>query len=214
MASDYSADKASLVAALHGMAAAGLSPGASGNASLRGDGGMWISASGLVAANATPEDLVWVDDRGHWQGGIKPSSEWQMHQAIYRDHPQAAAVLHCHSRHATALSCQRRGIPPYHYMVAAAGSDHIPCADYALFGTEALAENVAKAMHQSKACLIANHGQITFADSPRQALELAEVVEELAAGFLLSHLCGSPTLLTNDDMQLVLKQFNHYGQSQ
>lgn len=213
MAADNRPDPASLVAALRSMAAVGLSPGASGNASVRGDGGMWISASGLVAANATQDDLVWVDDQGHWQGAVKPSSEWQMHRAIYQDHPQAQAIVHCHSRHATALSCQRRGIPPYHYMVAAAGSDHIPCADYALFGTDTLAENVAKAMHHSKACLIANHGQIAFADSPSQALELAEVVEELAAGFLLSHLGGSPTLLTDDDMTLVLKQFNHYGQS-
>lgn len=207
-------DRESLVAAIQAMAAAGLSPGASGNASLRGDGGMWISASGLAASRATTEDVVWVDDDGQWQGPLKPSSEWQMHRAVYRDHPHAKAILHCHSRYATALSCQRRGIPPYHYMVAAAGGDHIPCTEYALFGTEALADQVAKTLHHSRARLIANHGQIAWADSPAQALELAEVVEELAAGFLLSHLGGSPTLLTADDMMLVLKQFSHYGQSQ
>ena len=47
-----------------------------------------------------------------------------------------------------------------HYMVAAAGSDGIPLADYATFGSDELSAAALQAMSDTQACLLANHGQL------------------------------------------------------
>ena len=57
--------------------------------------------------------------------------------------PATNAVVHVHSTYATALACLGEGIPAFHYMVAVAGGDHIPCAAYATFGTPELARAIA-----------------------------------------------------------------------
>lgn len=206
-----------LLEALHNMGAAQLSPGASGNISVRVEGGMLISASGCVAARASEQDLCfvgqdlnsladWPDDRA------RPSSEWRMHQALYARHPRAQAVVHCHSANATALACQRRAIPPFHYMVSIAGGNDIPCTDYALFGSDELSAAVCKALEDRQACLMANHGQICIADSPTKALALAREVEALAATYILSCQCGEPSLLSDLEMAAVHQAFANYGQ--
>ena len=74
--------------------------------------------------------------------------------------PTCSAVVHTHSVHATALACLRRGLPAFHYMVAVAGGDTVPCVPYHLFGTEALSAAVAQAMRDRDACLMANHGLV------------------------------------------------------
>lgn len=206
-----------LLRTLHDMGAAQLSPGASGNISVRVEGGMLISASGAVAATASNDDLAFVPTHcrslEHWPDDQpRPSSEWRMHQALYSSHPEAMAVVHCHSLHATALACQRRRIPPFHYMVSIAGGDDIPCADYALFGSEELSQIVCKTLQQRRACLMANHGQICIGDSPATALALAREVESLAACYLTSLQSGEPVLLTPQEMDDVYQAFSHYGQ--
>src|SRR3974377_17478 len=92
-----------IVAAARKMQALGLSPGRSGNISVRWKGGMLITASGI-----RPEEMEWqayvvfVDRKGAWAPAAKaPSSEWPFHQAIYEARPDAGSVVHCHSRFAT-----------------------------------------------------------------------------------------------------------------
>lgn len=211
--------KNELAAALQAMAAAGISPGASGNASARdnvnGQPGMWISASGIAAADTTPDNLVFVaEGQLPSASGLKASSEWQLHQHIYADHPRAQAIVHCHSRYATAIACQRRVIPAVHYMVAIAGGSDIPCAAYAEFGTEALARAVSACLQERDATLMANHGQLAIADTPAQALAICREVEELAAIYQLCLQTGNFTILSDEEMQAVLTRFaSGYGQA-
>ena len=211
------AGRRALLDALHEMGAARLSPGASGNISVRAPGGMIISASGAVAANATDNDIVFVplqtSSLDDWlEDQPRPSSEWQMHQALYGSHPHINAVVHCHSTHATALACMRRRIPAFHYMVSVAGGDDIPCSDYALFGSEALSKTVCQTLSNRQACLMANHGQICIAENAERALALANEVEALAASYLLCLQSGEPVLLSNEEMADVVTAFSHYGQ--
>lgn len=210
---EFRQERAQLVAALHDMASAQLSPGASGNVSVKTrDGGMLISATGQIAANTRPSDLVYITPEGQiTEQQLKPSSEWLMHWQIYQDHPDAGGVLHCHSRYATVLACQRREIPAFHYMVAVAGGDSIPCAPYALYGSEELSRLVSEALHNRKACLLANHGQIAYGSNPNKALALAKEVEALAANYFFSLQSGGPTLLSKQEMDEVLAQYQHYG---
>ncbi|WP_295870858.1 class II aldolase/adducin family protein [uncultured Zhongshania sp.] len=211
---EWEQQRAQLVSALHGLSRAELSPGASGNASVKtADGGMLISATGQIAGDARPADLVYIKPDGEiTDGQLRPSSEWRMHWQIYLDHPEAGGIVHCHSRYATVLACQRKEIPAFHYMIAVAGGSSIPCAPYALYGSQALSERVSHALKQRKACLLANHGQIAYGSDPTTALTLAKEVEELAANYYFSLQHGGPTLLSEQEMAEVLAQYADYGQ--
>ncbi|GAA4097046.1 class II aldolase/adducin family protein [Zhongshania borealis] len=209
----FTVERSQLVAALHGMSNSGLSPGASGNVSVRtADGGMLISASGQSAGDIRPGDLVYIDSDGDLsKGQRKPSSEWRMHWQVYCDHPNAGGIVHCHSRYATVLACQRKAIPAFHYMVAIAGGDSIPCAEYAGYGTQALSDYVSAALQERRACLMANHGQIAYAADPLRALALAKDIEELAANYYLSLQGGKPIILSQTEMDDVLSRYAGYG---
>lgn len=192
--------------------ALGLNRGAEGNVSLRFGDGFLITPSGLPNDSLQAGQMVYMDLEGGWQGPLKPSSEWRIHRDLYRARADAGAVVHAHSPHAVSLACLRHPIPPFHYMVAAAGGRDIPCAAYATFGTEALSANVLTALADRRACLMANHGQVALGRTLEEALRLAEIVEELAAQYWRARLLGEPVLLTDAEMDEVLERFAGYGQ--
>ena len=159
----------------------------SGNISLRFKNGFFITPSGKKYSSLKNSDIVFVSLNGYFdkKKGI-PSSEWKFHQDIYRNKKDAKAIVHAHSVNATAVSTHKRGIPPFHYMVAMAGGYNIKCAKYATFGTRELSNNILKALKDRKACLIANHGQIAFEENLSKAFELAEEVENISLQYITS----------------------------
>lgn len=195
------------------MSARGLSPGRSGNVSVRHGVGMLITPSGMRYDEMTPEDIVTVAADGTPAAGtLKPSSEWRFHLTAFEKRPDRHAVVHCHSPEATVLACARKPIPAFHYMVAAAGGTDIPCVPYATFGTEALARHVAKGLEVRDACLMASHGQIAIGETAAAALELAGAVENLAAQYVKVLLLGHVHILSAAEMAEVLERFKSYGQ--
>lgn len=193
------------------MNAEGLNQGTSGNVSTRSPGGMLITPSGVPYAQTDPAQIVFVADDGASAGDWAPSSEWRMHLDIYRARPEAQAVVHVHSTHATAMSCLRRGIPAFHYMVAVAGGRDIRCADYATFGTQALSDAMLAALVERSACLLANHGQIAFGPTLDRALWLAGELEALARQLVAAESLGRPVILPDEEMERVLDLFRDYG---
>ena len=155
-----------IVAVAQAIDRAGFCPSKSGNVSARFDGGLLITPSGLPYAQTRPEDLIQLAlDGTVLSGARKPSSEWPFHVEIYRARPDAQAIVHTHSPRATALSCARRGIPAFHYMIALCGGADVRCADYATFGSPELAANAVTALEGRKAVLLANHGVIALGGS-------------------------------------------------
>jgi L-fuculose-phosphate aldolase len=134
-----------------------------------------------------------------------------MHRDIYTDRPEAGAVLHAHSIFATALSCLRLDIPAFHYMVAVAGGNSIRCADYALFGTQALSDHMLAALFERRACLLGTHGMICFHDTIDKALWLGVEVETLAKQYWYARQAGDPVILSSAQMDEVQQQFREYG---
>jgi L-fuculose-phosphate aldolase len=194
------------------MSRSGLSPGRSGNVSCRFKDGMLITPSGRRYDETSPEDIVFVAGDGSVpKRQMKPSSEWHFHIAIYQARPDAEAVVHAHSMHATVLACAHKPIPAFHYMVGVAGGDDIPCASYATFGSEDLALHVATALKNRDACLLANHGQITLGPTLTDALELAFEVESLAEQYYKVLTLGAAHVLDDAEMKRVAEKFKHYG---
>jgi len=193
------------------MNASGLNQGASGNLSVRFGGGFLITPSGMDYTGLSTGDIVWMDLDGKTQGVRKPSSEWRFHAAIYQRRAEANAVLHAHPVSCSALACLNKGIPAFHYMVAVAGGRDIRCADYATFGTAELSECVIKALQDRKACLMAHHGLTCFETDLPRALALAIEVEHLATVYGRILAIGEAEILTDNEMDKVLKKFPNYG---
>jgi L-fuculose-phosphate aldolase len=212
-APDETALRAAVIAVARAMDEAGFAPAKSGNVSHRFGDGFIVTPAALPYAQTQPGDLVRMGLDGRVREGTRPpSSEWRFHAAIYRARPEVAAIVHTHSPRATALSCARRGVPAFHYMIAMAGGDDIRCADYATFGTEALAEAAVRALAGRKATLLANHGVIAVGATIDAAFALAREVENLAGQYLDILAAGlEPAILDEAEMARVAGQFAAYG---
>jgi L-fuculose-phosphate aldolase len=193
------------------MNALGINQGTSGNVSVRIDGGFLITASGVPYKKMKPHHVVEMDMEGGYYGDILPSVEWRMHRDILLKRPEASAVLHVHSTYASALSCLRKDIPAFHYMIGVAGGDSLRVADYAQYGTEDLSANMLKAMEQRSACLLANHGQIVFAADLDKALWLGVEIEALCHQYWAASVMGKPVIVDEAEMTSVLRRFPSYG---
>jgi L-fuculose-phosphate aldolase len=195
------------------MSARGLSPQKSGNVSIRRGDQILITPTGMDYDDILPDDIARVNLAGEQVGGArKPSSEVALHLAIYGARPEAGAIVHCHSQAATALACAGKPIPAFHYMIAVAGGSTIEVADYATFGSEQLAVNSVAALEGRRACLLAHHGQVAFADTARAALDLASEVETLAGQYIDVLSLGPVTVLDEAEMARVVEKFRTYGQ--
>ncbi len=195
------------------MNVSGINHGTSGNVSARVVGGFLITPSGIKYQDLKPADVVFMDLDGKIESKRKPSSEWRFHLDIYAKRKDIDAIVHTHSTHATALACLGKGIPAFHYMVAAAGGRDIRCSPYATFGTQKLSGYAVKALKDRKACLLGHHGVIATGDNLDKALGLAVEVETLAHQYLEALKVGKPKTLPKAEMDRVLKKFKSYGAS-
>ncbi|MFO0998176.1 MAG: class II aldolase/adducin family protein [Alphaproteobacteria bacterium] len=193
------------------MNARGINQGRSGNVSARWGRGFLITPTATDYDRLRPTDIVAMEFGGRWHGRRAPSSEWRFHHDILKTRPAAGAVVHAHAPYATTLSCLRRSIPAFHYMVAVAGGNSIRCARYATFGTAALSTSVLAALKGRKACLLANHGLVAVGEDLEDALRIAEEVETLAAQYWRALIIGRPTILSKGEMARIVKKFESYG---
>jgi len=190
-----------------------LSPLRSGNISIRYKNGFLITPSGKKYESLNPRDILFVDLDGKWNKKLgKPSSEWKFHKDIYKFKLNANSIVHCHSKNALVLSCIRKKIPAFHYMVAVAGGIDIKCAKYATYGTSQLSNNILKALEDRTACLIENHGQVSFSNELPDAFELAQEIENLAEQYIECLRIGSPKILSKSQMNAVLAKVKNYKQ--
>lgn len=201
-----------LAAALQ-LDAVGLNRGSTGNLSVR-VGDQWlVTPSGIAAQDLSPQSMVHMDFNGEPTGSGKPSSEWRFHRDILVSRTDVGAIVHTHSRFATAFACLHREIPAFHYMVAIAGGDNIRCAPYALFGTQDLSDHAIEALRDRKACLLGNHGLIALGADLKKAVAVAIEVESLCEQYWTALQLGEPTILSLEQMQAVHEKFKTYGQT-
>ena len=207
--------RSAIIAACLQMNASGINQGTTGNISMRYQNHLLITPSGIAYEKLQPESITRLKlqegDDPLWQGPYRPSSEWRFHRDIMLARPEVNAVVHLHPVFCTALAINRRVIPACHYMVAAFGGKDVRCADYALFGTADLSQNVLRALQQRTACLMANHGMIAVGESLEKALWRAVELEALAQQYLHALQLGTPVLLSDAEMDAALQQFVGYG---
>ncbi|MFH8886496.1 class II aldolase/adducin family protein [Streptomyces californicus] len=203
-----------LVGTARRSAADGLVVGTSGNVSARVGDLVLVTPSGVPYDRLGPEDAVGVDLAGRQVlGALKPTSELPLHLAVYRS-TGAAAVVHTHAVHATAVSTLVTEVPVVHYAAALLGGP-VRTAAYARYGTPELAEAMLEALRDRTGCLLANHGTVTYGDTLDQAYERTAQLEWLCRLWLTA--CSvpgrSPALLDEGQLAEVTEALKGYGQS-
>jgi len=212
LATAEAARREAVIAACRSLTRLGLTQGTSGNVSVRrGARRFLISPTGMPYEALEPEDISLMNLDGRWFGRRRPSSEWRFHRDILQQRSDVGAIVHTHSRMATALACTGRGIPAFHYMVAVAGGSDIRCAPYRTFGTQELSDAALAALKDRRACLLANHGVIATGADLAGALALAGEVENLAAQYCAALDVGNVRVLDELEMRRVQEKFRTYG---
>jgi L-fuculose-phosphate aldolase len=189
----------------------GLNRGTSGNVGVRCGNRILVTPSGVPARELTAKSMVLLEASGEVAGPGLPSSEWRFHRDILASRRDLHAVVHVHSPFATTLACLGIEVPPFHYMIAAAGGATIRCAPYALFGTQKLSDHVLAALDGRKACLLANHGMIAAGTDLQQALSLCIEVESLCEQYWRARQIAEPRHLSDEQMAQVMEKFKTYG---
>ncbi|MFV0504010.1 MAG: L-fuculose-phosphate aldolase [Lachnospirales bacterium] len=166
-----------------------------------------ITPSGILYNELTPKDVIVVDMDGNIvDGKNKPSSEINMHLAVYKNRKDVNSVVHTHSVYATAVACMGWDLEPLHYLIAVAGIE-VKCAKYATYGTQELADNAIEALGNRGACLLGNHGLLAVGDSLSGAFSVAEHLEYVAQLTCITKQWGHVNILSHEQIHNVMDKF-------
>ena len=164
----------------------GLTPGSSGNISVRVDDGWLMTPTNASLGELDPATLSKLDDKGRLVSGDKETKESFLHLRV-----NAGAIVHLHSTHSVAVSCladvnPADVLPPITaYYVMKIGT--LPLIPYYRPGDKKLAEAVRAVAHKHHAVLLANHGPVVAGSSLSAAAAAVEELEETARLHLLLH---------------------------
>ncbi|UFS96415.1 class II aldolase/adducin family protein [Nocardia huaxiensis] len=196
--------RATVATASRRLAEAGLLIGTAGNVSVRVGDLVAVTATGVVLATATPDEVTVVDLAGEViTGDLAPTSELQLHLGIYRDF-STGAVVHTHAPKSTAIGLVLDELPVLHYQQLLLGGP-TPVVPFHPFGTQELADAVRTALPGKQAALLANHGAVTLGTDLDQAVENALLLEWACTLHLDASIVGAPRPLTPAQQQAVLE---------
>jgi len=189
----------------------GLTPGSSGNISVRLDDGGWL----VTPTNASlgfldPAKLSRLDTSGKHVSGDAPTKEVPLHTALYQTRAAARAIVHLHSTHSVALSMlpeidPRVALPPLtaYYVMKCGATALVP---YYRPGDAAVADAIKGLAGRYSSVLLANHGPVVSGDTLEAAVFATEELEETAKLYLL--LRGlNPRYLSPEQVKDLVKTF-------
>ncbi|MBF4160772.1 class II aldolase/adducin family protein [Nocardioides acrostichi] len=189
---DLSEASSALVEAGARLSAERLSPGTTGNLSIRVEEGLLCTGTGAELGALSQADLSLLSLDGVLRDGPNPTKEVPMHLAMYAAAPSVAAVVHTHARHATAYGCLA-GLDPHDavramtpYLTMKLGRIGVvayrPPGDA---GLRPLIENAVAEGHRG--LLLANHGTLVGDRSLAEAVSATVELEEATALSMLLH---------------------------
>lgn len=182
-----------LCAAAHWCARRGWVPATSGNFSVRVGDRIHVTASGLDKGTLTPADLLELTADGTpVEPGARPSAEAGLHVVVYRERPEAHAILHVHTIWNTLLSGAGASegavvLAGYELLKALAGvatHEHVErvpvlanSQDYAALAAQL--DAALKAEPGVHGVLLSQHGLYTWGTSVAEARRHLEALEFL-----------------------------------
>jgi ribulose-5-phosphate 4-epimerase/fuculose-1-phosphate aldolase len=190
----------------------GLTPGSSGNISVRlPDGGWLMTPTNASLGFLDPAKISKLDADGRLLSGDRPTKEVPLHLSLYQGRESAGAVVHLHSTHSVAVS-MLPGIDPAAVLPALTPYYIMRCGPTALVpyfrpGDPAVADAIRGLAGRYTSVLLANHGPVVAGADLEAAVYATEELEETAKLFLLLRGLNPRTLSPGQIEDLV----SHFG---
>ena len=200
---NYENERNIVLNACREMVKGNLTVGSWGNISMKcHDGNIAITPSGTNYEKSKAEDMIITDINGNViEGKLAPSSERLMHYAIYKKRPDVNAIVHTHSVYSSVLSVTDDKIPPITEDTAMILGNGVNVSEYAITGTQELADKVVKGLDINNATIMKNHGAVTVGNDMERAVIAAQVLEKSAHIFILAKLYGKVNVLPEKDVK-------------
>jgi ribulose-5-phosphate 4-epimerase/fuculose-1-phosphate aldolase len=184
----------------------GLVSGVGRNISIRMEDRIYTTQTGCSLRDIREEEIVCVDMDGNVLTGGKPTKDIGMHLGILGHRADISVVLHVHGPHIIAASA-----------LMAPGEDTLPpltpgfvyfahplvMTTFLVPGSKELTRAATDHFSgsASRALLLQNHGLVTVGKDIREALNIAEEIDEAAKIFLFTK--GKGKKLSEEDINLV-----------
>lgn len=165
-----------------------------------------VTRSGACKGEMQEDDIIPIDFSGKaLKKESRPSSEVQLHLAVYRDRPDVMAVIHAHPP--VAVSLTLAGIPldqPFlPESVLLLGS--IPMAEYARPSTEQVPASIKEFIRRTDILLLTRHGSITVGKNLKDAFQKLEILENTARIVWLAKQVGNPMPMSVEEVKKIQK---------
>lgn len=169
--------------------------GTAGNLSARVEGSdlFVITPTSLPYETLCEDDLVVVDMTGKIvEGKNRPSMESTMHLSIYRHRPDVRAIVHTHSKYATAASAMQgvSSVPIIDIETAMYIGGNVMVAPFAPPGSLELAKNATDYLGDRAGVILEGHGAIAVGKTMNAAQVAADNVERACEIYLIVKAAG------------------------
>lgn len=190
-----------------------------------------IKPSGVPYESMKIEDMVVVNLEGKViEGHYKPSSDTPTHLELYKKFPRIGGVVHTHSSFAVAWAQAKKDITAYGTTHADTYYGDVPCTrelnkkeidnNYELNTGKVIVETfINKDYEAIPGVIVASHGPFSWGKSPKDAVDHAVILEEVAKIALLSKVVD--TNISEVSKDLLNKHYNrkhgrdaYYGQGE
>jgi L-fuculose-phosphate aldolase len=184
-----------------------------GNISVRLDDKRLITTPKSVSKGfMTPDMMVITDlDGKRIAGEREPSSELKMHLEVYRNRPDARAVVHAHPPTATGFAVAGIALDRAVLAEVITTLGSIPIAEYATPSTEELPAAVRKYVKAHDGLLLANHGALALAGDVMSAYYRMETIEHFAKISLVARTLGRENVLSRGEVDRLQGLRGMYG---
>ena len=184
------------------------------------DRGLIVAGDGNISARVAPNRII-ATPSGVSKGWMKPemmvvvsedgvpletsnyrvSSEFPMHQLIYRRRPDIHAVVHAHPPHATGFAVAGFALDKAILSEVVLTLGCVPLAGYGTPSTSELTEAIEPFLDYHDALLMANHGAVAYADTLEKAFNKLETLEHTARISLIARNLGNENSLPPEAVQ-------------
>jgi len=182
----------------------GMTTTSGGNLSILDDNGdIWITPGGVDKGSLTRQDIIRVKPDGTIIGIHKPSSEFPVHERIYRTRPDIKGILHAHPPALVAFSNVR--IAPETRLIpnVAQICGTLSVAKYDVPGSVGLSKKIAEEFEQGhNMVMLENHGVFVGASDVFKAFMAFETLDFCARLQIEAKKIGTLSVLSDKHVNI------------
>ena len=161
-----------------------------------------MKPSGFAMDELAPEDLCGMDlaSGRQLQGPNRPTSEVNMHLAVYKARPEITAIFHTHSPWASGVISSGAELKAM-FAEFVCDLGRVGTIPYVTPTTQDLAQAAAEAAKESDTIFMVNHGILALGVTMKQAFYKCVVVEDAAISMVAAAAVGKPRFLNHKEIR-------------